>query len=60
MTQSFKDFRSLGFRDKSIDYDSDNVLVNIKAKHKLEGKLSEKENRDGYIPWIKEVSWPKS
>lgn len=46
MTKSFKDFRSLGFRDKSADYDSDNIIVSIKDKHKREGKLSEKQNRD--------------
>ena len=46
MIKSFKDFRSLGFRDKSADYDSDNVVINIREKHRLEGRLSEKQNRD--------------
>ncbi|MCJ1244358.1 hypothetical protein MMC30_001556 [Trapelia coarctata] len=46
MTQSFKAFGSQGFRDKSIDYDSDNAVMSIKDRHKIEGKLSEKQNRE--------------
>ncbi|MCJ1437771.1 hypothetical protein MMC27_007158 [Xylographa pallens] len=46
MTKSFKDFRSLGFRDKSTEYDSDNLITSIKERHKREGLLSEKQNRD--------------
>ncbi|MCJ1386386.1 hypothetical protein MMC17_009512 [Xylographa soralifera] len=46
MTKSFKDFRSLGFRDKSTEYDSDDIIMSIKERHKREGKLSEKQNRD--------------
>ena len=46
MTKSFKDFRSLGFRDKSTEYDSDNLIMSIKERHKREGVLSEKQNRD--------------
>ena len=46
MIGSFKAFGSQGFRDKSIDYDSDNAVMSIKARHKIEGKLSEKQNRE--------------
>jgi hypothetical protein len=46
MTKSFKDFRLQGFRDKLVDYDSDDLNVSIKEKHKREGELSEKQNRD--------------
>ncbi|KAH0544770.1 hypothetical protein FGG08_001137 [Glutinoglossum americanum] len=46
MTRSFKDFRLQGFRDKRVDYDSDNHKVGIKEKHKREGEMSEKQNRD--------------
>ncbi|MCJ1400767.1 hypothetical protein MMC11_003975 [Xylographa trunciseda] len=46
MTKSFKDFRSLGFRDKSTEYDSDDIIMSIKDRHKREGRLSEKQNRD--------------
>lgn len=46
MTQSFKTFGSQGFRDKSIDYDSDHAVMSIKDRHKVEGKLSEKQNRE--------------
>jgi hypothetical protein len=46
MTKSFKDFRLQGFRDKRIDYDSDNHKIGIKERHKLEAKVSEKQNRD--------------
>jgi len=46
MTQSFKTFGSQGFRDKSIDYDSDHAVMSIKDRHKIEGKLSEKQNRE--------------
>ena len=46
MTKSFKDFRLQGFRDKRMDYDSDHHGLSIKEKHKREGKLSEKQNRD--------------
>ena len=46
MTKSFKDFRMQGFRDKRIDYDSDNHKIGIKERHKREARLSEKQNRD--------------
>lgn len=29
-----------------MDYDSDNVVMSIKERHKIEGKLSEKQNRE--------------
>ena len=35
-----------GFRDKRIDYDSENRGIGIKERHKIEAKLSEKQNRD--------------
>ncbi|KAI9774094.1 MAG: hypothetical protein M1840_005187 [Geoglossum simile] len=46
MTRSFKDFRLQGFRDKRIDYDSDSHEIGVKERHKIEAKLSEKQNRD--------------
>ncbi|TVY80428.1 hypothetical protein LSUE1_G004753, partial [Lachnellula suecica] len=47
MTTSFKRFRARGFRDKATDYDDDAVrTTNIRAKHKREGALAEKQNRE--------------
>ncbi len=47
MTTSFKKFRARGFRDKAIEY-SNEVLrtTNIRAKHKREGEIAEKQNRE--------------
>lgn len=46
MTTSFKRFRARGFRDKAIDYDNAVRTTNIRAKHKREGALAEKQNRE--------------
>lgn len=46
MTTSFKRFRALGFRDKAVDHDDAIRTTNIRAKHKLEGELAEKQNRE--------------
>jgi hypothetical protein len=46
MTNSFKRFRALGFRDKAIDHDDAVRTTNIRAKHKIEGELAEKQNRE--------------
>jgi hypothetical protein len=46
MTTSFKRFRARGFRDKAIDYDDAVRTTNIRAKHKREGALAEKQNRE--------------
>ena len=46
MTTSFKRFRARGFRDKATDYDSTVRTTNIRAKHKREGALAEKQNRE--------------
>ncbi|TVY51935.1 hypothetical protein LCER1_G005850, partial [Lachnellula cervina] len=46
MTTSFKRFRARGFRDKATDYDPAVRTTNIRAKHKREGALAEKQNRE--------------
>jgi len=46
MTTSFKRFRARGFRDKAIDYDDAVRTTYIRAKHKREGALAEKQNRE--------------
>ncbi|TVY39411.1 hypothetical protein LOCC1_G006545 [Lachnellula occidentalis] len=46
MTTSFKRFRARGFRDKATDYDSTVRTTNIREKHKREGALAEKQNRE--------------
>jgi hypothetical protein len=46
MTTSFKRFRARGFRDKATDYDDAIRTTNIRAKHKREGALAEKQNRE--------------
>ncbi|KAH8674577.1 hypothetical protein BGZ60DRAFT_526534 [Tricladium varicosporioides] len=46
MTTSFKRFRARGFRDKAIDQDDSIRTTNIRAKHKREGAIAEKQNRE--------------
>ncbi|KAH6670519.1 hypothetical protein B0J14DRAFT_516061 [Halenospora varia] len=46
MTTSFKRFRARGFRDKAIDQDDAIRTTNIRAKHKREGAIAEKQNRE--------------
>lgn len=48
MTTSFKRFRARGFRDKTTDNDENDILRahNIRAKHKREGALAERQNRE--------------
>jgi hypothetical protein len=46
MTTSFKRFRARGFIDKATDYDDAVRTTNIRAKHKREGALAEKQNRE--------------
>jgi hypothetical protein len=46
MTTSFKRFRARGFRDKAIDYDDAVRTTYTRAKHKREGALAEKQNRE--------------
>jgi hypothetical protein len=53
MTNSFKRFRALGFRDKAIDHDDAVRTTNIRAKHKLEGELAEKQNRENTSALLK-------
>ncbi|KAA8573793.1 hypothetical protein EYC84_005349 [Monilinia fructicola] len=45
MTTSFKSFRARRFQDKAEDND-DLRTSSIRAKHQLEGKIAEKQNRD--------------
>lgn len=45
MATSFKSFRARGFRDKAEDID-DLRTTSIRAKHRLEGQIAEKQNRD--------------
>ncbi|KAF5876175.1 putative ankyrin repeat protein [Botrytis fragariae] len=45
MTTSFKDFRARGFRAKADDND-DLRTSSIRAKHALEGKIAEEQNRE--------------
>jgi Mg2+ and Co2+ transporter CorA len=46
MTNSFKKFRARGFRDKADEHDEHLRAHNIRAKHKREGELAEKQNRE--------------
>lgn len=46
MTTSFKKFRARGFRDKATDYNDAVRTTNIREKHKREGALAEKQNRE--------------
>lgn len=46
MTSSFKRFRARGFRDKTNEQDAHLRAHNIRAKHKREGDLAEKQNRE--------------
>lgn len=45
MTTSFKDFRAQGFRAK-VDDNDDLKTSSIRAKHVLEGKIAEEQNRE--------------
>ncbi|ESZ92794.1 putative ankyrin repeat-containing protein [Sclerotinia borealis F-4128] len=45
MTASFKSFRARGLRDKAVDID-DLRTTSIRAKHKREDQIVEKQNRD--------------
>ncbi|TGO92257.1 hypothetical protein BPOR_0007g00410 [Botrytis porri] len=45
MTTSFKDFRARGFRAKADD-NGDLRTSSIRAKHALEGKIAEEQNRE--------------
>ncbi|TGO22518.1 hypothetical protein BPAE_0164g00050 [Botrytis paeoniae] len=45
MTTSFKDFRARGFRAKADDND-DLRTSSIRAKHALEGRIAEEQNRE--------------
>ncbi|KAG9245954.1 hypothetical protein BJ878DRAFT_499088 [Calycina marina] len=46
MTSSFKRFRARGFRDKANEQDEHLRAHNIRAKHKREGELAERQNRE--------------
>lgn len=47
LTSSLKEFRVEGFRDKSSEYEPvENGERTIRARHKQEGRRSERENRD--------------
>ncbi|KAL3959232.1 hypothetical protein ACCO45_007394 [Purpureocillium lilacinum] len=47
LTQSLKEFRTVGFRDKAFDYEPvENKARSIRARHKEEGQRAEQENRD--------------
>ncbi|KOS17213.1 hypothetical protein ESCO_005935 [Escovopsis weberi] len=47
LTTSLKEFRSEGFRDKAIDFESvENKARSIRARHRAEGSRAERENRD--------------
>lgn len=47
MTTSFKRFRARGFRDKTTENENDILRAhNIRAKHKREGALAERQNRE--------------
>jgi len=46
MTTSFKRFRARGFRDKTTNENDILRAHNIRAKHKREGALAEKQNRE--------------
>ncbi|PNY28985.1 Uncharacterized protein TCAP_01099 [Tolypocladium capitatum] len=47
LTSSLKEFRTVGFRDKALDYEPiENKARSIRARHKEEGLRAEEENRD--------------
>lgn len=46
MTTSFKRFRARGFRDKAGDHENVLRAHNIRAQHKRESALAEKQNRE--------------
>jgi len=46
MTTSFKMFRARGFRDKAMGYHDAVRTTSIRAKHKEEARIAEKQNRE--------------